>query len=80
MERKNFEDVQKKMAMAIAFKTAYFNLLKDIDKKIINQFISFGTRKSISMLLNNIKNGVRRQTLSQTVLFYLTVLLTKKNR
>lgn len=78
LQRKNFEDVRKKIAMAIAFKEVYFDLLKDTDKRILNEFISFGTGKSIVLLLKNIKNNVRRQTLLQTILFYTSIMLLRK--
>lgn len=80
LRRKNFEDVSKKMAMAIAFKTAYFNRLSDSYKKILNDYISLFTNKSISLLLLNIQNGVRRQTLPQTVLFYTSVLMLRMKK
>lgn len=78
VQRKNFEDVRAKIAMASAFKTAYFDSLKEVDKKILNEYLSFGTGKSLDMLLKNIKNGVRRQTLSQTFLFYASIMLLKR--
>lgn len=78
LQRKNFEDVRKKIAMAIAFKASYFNLLKDADKKILNDYISFGTVRKLSMF-RNIKNGVRRQTFTQTFLFYTSIMLLKRS-
>jgi len=78
LQGKNFEDVRQKLVMARAFKAAYFDRLKDNDKKILNEFICFGTGKSAGFLLKNIKNGVRRQTISQSFLFYISILLMKK--
>lgn len=78
LQRENFEDVRRKIAMAIAFKDSYFSQMKDADKKILNEFISFGKGRTLSMLLENIKNGVRRQTFSQTFLFYTTILSLKR--
>lgn len=79
MQQKNFEDVRKKIAMAIAFKASYYTLLKNADKKILNDYINFGTVRKLSMLFKNIKNGVRRQTCSQTFLFYTSIILLKKS-
>ncbi len=80
LQRKNFEDVRKKRSMAIAFKAAYFDSLCNSYKRILNDYISLFTNKSTAKVLINIQNGVRRQTLSQTFLFYTSILLLKKKK
>ncbi|WP_018616005.1 glycosyltransferase family 2 protein [Segetibacter koreensis] len=74
LQRKNFEDVQKKITMASIFRNVYYDRLPDSKKRILNEFISLGTGKSLALLIKNIKNGVRRQTLLQTILFYVSIL------
>lgn len=80
LQRKNFEDAHSKIQMALAFKAAYYSWLKDKQKVILDEYISFATGKKIRLLFKNIKNGVRRQTLSQTFLFYLSMLLLKNRK
>jgi glycosyltransferase involved in cell wall biosynthesis len=77
-QRKNFEDAKRKIQMALAFKAAYYSHLKDEQKAILLEFIKFATEKKLGLLVRNIRNGVRRQTLAQTVLFYLSIMLLKK--
>lgn len=78
LQKKNFTDIQFKIQMILAFKKIYFNLLPDTKKKILNEYIKFVTGKKVLLLFRNIRNGVRRQTLSQTFLFYVSVLLLRK--
>lgn len=75
---KNFEDVCYKIKMAKQFRALYGDKLESEKLKLISAFIDLNSRKSVSLLIENIRNGVRRQTLPQTVLFYLTVMLNKK--
>ena len=78
LQRKNLEDAEQKLRMALAFKSLYYDRLTQSHKRILDEFISFATRTSFSRLVRNIRNGVRRQTLSQTFLFYVSMMLLKK--
>lgn len=77
---KNFRDAQSKIDMSIAFKDKYFNQLNTFQKKIITDFIVLASSKKISSIIKNLNNGVRRQTLSQTFLFYITLVLHKTKK
>jgi len=77
VQRKNFEDVRAKIAMALVFRDSFYGSLKESHKKILNQYISLFKRKTFFMLFNNIQNGVRRQTLPQTILFYISIFMLK---
>lgn len=76
-QKKIFQDVERKFKMAIAFKHQYKELLNAAQSSVINDFINLYKQKSLQVFFRNLKNGVRRQTFSQTVLFYLAVLLRK---
>ena len=78
VEQKNFDDVKSKLQMALVFKEIYFDKLSQFNKKVINDFLALSKKTSLPLLIQNIKNGIRRQTLNQTILFYLTLLLSKK--
>jgi rhamnosyltransferase len=80
LQRKNFEDAEQKLHMALAFKSLYYDRLTQSHKRILDEFINFATRTSFSRLVRNIRNGVRRQTLSQTFLFYASMMLLKKKQ
>jgi glycosyltransferase involved in cell wall biosynthesis len=77
VNKKNFEDAQSKMQMALDFANIYCGSLSSSHKKAIEDFINFYKTKAILLLWKNIRNGVRRQTITQTVLFYISVLLLK---
>jgi rhamnosyltransferase len=78
VNKKNFEDVLSKIRMAVDFKTLYSNRLSDSQKNIIDDFINLSRSKNIMLLWKNLKNGVRRQTATQTLLFYFSILFLKK--
>lgn len=78
LQRKSFDDARRKIKMAQAFRDLFVNQLKRNDKIILSDYISFGTGNKISMVCKNIRNGVARQTLAQTFLFYLSILFLKK--
>jgi glycosyltransferase involved in cell wall biosynthesis len=80
IEKKNFEDVNFKIVMAKKFKKTYHHQLNKQQLRLIDNFLNFTFNKSFSLFIKNIKNGLRRQTLSQTILFYLTILLSKKKK
>lgn len=78
LQGKNFADARRKIKMAKVFRAFFANQLTEKDKMILDDYISFGTGNSISMLFKNIRNGVARQTLAQTILFYVSILFLKK--
>ncbi len=80
IDKKNFEDVKGKIIMANVFKKIYYATLNDSDKKFVDDFINFSRSKSLTLLIRNLRNGLRRQTFNQTLLFYLTLLLSKRNQ
>ncbi len=80
IDKTNFTDIDSKVKMATVFKTTYYNRLSDNNKKAIDDFIALFKKKKLLFIIRNIKNGVRRQTLNQTLLFYLTVFFSKKKR
>jgi rhamnosyltransferase len=79
VDKKNFEDVKLKLQMAQVFKEIYYNQLSNDNKKVIDDFLSLSKKRNLPLLIRNIKNGIRRQTFSQTLLFYLTLVLAKRN-
>jgi rhamnosyltransferase len=79
LQRKHVEDVRKKMIMALSFEDIYLKMLSKEHKRVLKDFIGLFAKKGIGALFKNIQNGVRRQTLLQTILFYITVLMLPKN-
>ncbi len=79
IDQSNFDDVKNKLKMALIFKNIYYSRLSESNKKAIDDFIQLSREKSLPLLIRNIKNGIRRQTFNQTLLFYLTLILLKKN-
>jgi glycosyltransferase involved in cell wall biosynthesis len=80
IDKENFNDVRSKIIMAIVFKKLYYNQLSASNKNMLDEFLELSKKRTPSLLFRNIKNGIRRQTLSQTLLFYLTLLLSKRNK
>ena len=78
LQGKNFADARRKIEMAKVFRALFANQLKERDKMILDNYISFGTGNKMSMLFKNIRNGVVRQTPAQTFLFYVSILFLKK--
>ena len=78
IDKKNFDDVRSKIKMAIVFKNKYYEQLSAHNKQVIDDFIALSKKRNLPLLIRNIKNGIRRQTLNQTVLFYITLILSKK--
>ena len=78
IDKKNFDDIKSKIKMAFVFKKIYYSQLSAYNKKIVDDFIKLAHKKTLPLLFQNIKNGIRRQTFNQTLLFYLTLLLSKK--
>ncbi|HEY2727545.1 MAG TPA: hypothetical protein VGI61_10265, partial [Parafilimonas sp.] len=80
VDKGNFKDVKSKVEMALEFRKVYYDKLSTANKKVICDFIALLKNKTGSLFLKNIKNGLRRQTFGQTLLFYFTILLSKKNQ
>jgi rhamnosyltransferase len=78
IQKKNFQDFRAKLKMSLAFKKLYYLQLSNSQKVVIDDFIAFSKNKSLLLLLKNIKNGLRRQTFNQTILFYCSILFSKK--
>ncbi len=77
INKKNFKDVSNKIKMALEFKRIYLHLLNQHQLKIIDDFINLSRTKSIRLLKNNLNNGLRRQTIGQTILFYVSIMFNK---
>ncbi|GGF17737.1 glycosyltransferase family 2 protein [Hymenobacter cavernae] len=75
IKKSNLKDVKNKLLMAEALVNAYRVELGTKQLKVVKDFINLFKYKRFSFLLNNIKNGVRRQTLTQTILFYVSAYL-----
>lgn len=69
------QDVERKFAMAEAFHKRYGNILSEENIKILQDYLQLSRRRSFYMIIKNLRNGIRRQTISQSLLFYLTILL-----
>lgn len=77
IQKKNLKDAKSKIDMAKELKIKYYNQLNSSQLNLIDNFIEFSETKSIQLLLKNLNNGVRRQTISQTFLFYSSVFFLK---
>lgn len=80
VDKKNLDDVKSKLKMALIFKKIYYSQLSDQNKKMLQNFIELSKSRSLPLLIRNVKNGIRRQTFSQTLLFYLTIILSKRDQ
>ena len=76
--KKNLHDVEKKIKLANAFKEVYKQKINEKQLQAINDFILLSKRKSISLFIKNWKNGLKRQTFIQTVLFYVSIFFFKQ--
>jgi glycosyltransferase involved in cell wall biosynthesis len=75
IQRKPIKDAENKMLMAEAFKNKYQGSLTEEQTLMIDDFIDFSKNKHISSFFKNLEHGVRRQTLMQTILFYISAYL-----
>ncbi len=80
INKMNVKDADNKIKMAIVFREKYNDLLDKKTMQIINDFILLQKKKSLSLIIKNLKNGLRRQTFMQTSLFYISIILTKTKR
>ncbi|MBV9963281.1 MAG: glycosyltransferase family 2 protein [Parafilimonas sp.] len=77
VDKKIFDDVNRKYQMAIQLKDQYNTLLNKQQKNLIDTYVSFLHSKKIIPAFKSLKSGIRRQTFWQTALFYFAVLLRK---
>lgn len=77
---KNVDDVLNKIKMIKVFNSIYHEKLSAGQKKIIDDFILLAKHKSLSLIINNLKNDLKRQTFLQTLLFYISILKIKSTR
>ncbi len=77
VNKKSFAEAKAKYRMLLAFKKEYADSLNQTFKKTLSDFLCFYTKKSLSCMLRTIRNGVRSQTLTQSLLLYVTLLLSK---
>lgn len=78
IQKKNLRDALNKVNMAKEFRKKYQNLLSPAQIELIDNFVKLFETKSIALFLKNLKSGVRRQTVSQTFMFYTSILLLKR--
>ncbi|WP_324672906.1 glycosyltransferase family 2 protein [Hymenobacter sp. GOD-10R] len=75
IQRKPIKDAEKKVLMAEVFRSKYQSSLTVEQTLMIDDFIDFSKNKHISLVFKNLEHGVRRQTLMQTILFYISAYL-----
>ncbi len=75
VNKKNFAEAQAKYKMLLTFKKKYEGSLNEISKKVLSDFLCFYTKKNMLCMLRTIRNGVRSQTLAQSLLLYTTLFL-----
>ena len=80
IERKTLQDLGKKIAMAKEFSYRYANRLNKEQTELIDNFVDLSKHKSFLLFYRNVRNGVRKQTLAQTSLLYISMLLFKEKK
>ncbi len=75
IERKMLQDLTRKISMAKEFSYTYADRLDDQQKLLIDNFIKLSKNKSLLLFYRNARSGVRKQTLGQTSLLYISMLL-----
>lgn len=78
MEGKNFKDAGARYTMMQVFRNRYYTIMDNKHQQTLDDFLAFYTNKSPMQVWKNIKNGMRSQTMHQSLLFYITVFLKKK--
>jgi hypothetical protein len=63
--------------MILTFKKKYYKDLNPEYRNMLDTFLSIFDKKNPFTFIKNIQNGVRSQTLAQSLLLYTTILLTK---
>lgn len=77
IEKKMLRDLTRKIFMAKEFSSTYADRLDDQQKLLLDNFIELAKTKSLLLFYRNAKSGVRKQTLGQTSLLYISMLLFK---
>lgn len=80
LQKKMRHDLTRKISMARMFRLTYANRLDEQQKQLLANFINLSKRKSLLLFYRNVKNGVRKQTLSQTSLLYISFFLFKESK
>lgn len=80
LQRRNVKDMIAKHAMLLIFRDRYSSLMRADLKQTLDDFIHFYDSRSITMILKNIKNGVRSQTFIQSFLVYATIFFLPKKQ
>lgn len=69
-----YKDVSNKLEMAKSFKQRFYTTLTINQRSILDNFIALSNKKNLAIIIRNIRNGVRRQTILQTFLFYAAII------
>ena len=77
VNKKNVTEVKAKYAMLVSFREKYSDNLNKEQNDVLNTFLCFYKKRNILCMARSIKNGVRSQTLAQSILLYTTILFTK---
>lgn len=80
LQRRNVKDMIAKHAMLLTFRERYGQRMRADQKQVLDDFIRYYDDRSITTIIRNIRNGVRSQTLIQSLLVYLTILFLPKNK
>lgn len=80
LQRRNVKDMIAKHAMLLTFRERYGLQMRADLKQTLDDFIHYYDNKSIATIIKNIRNGVRSQTLIQSLLVYLTILFLPKKK
>lgn len=72
-----FNNLTKKINMVKTFKQIYLRQLSEKQINLLDNFVKLSINKNINLFYTNIKNGVRKQGLSQTMLFYISMIFYK---
>ncbi len=78
LEGGNFKDAGARYKMMQVFKDRYYAVMNKELQQTLDDFLSFYTHKSPLKAWKNMKNGMRSQTLHQSILFYITIIMLKK--
>jgi glycosyltransferase involved in cell wall biosynthesis len=77
VNKRNFQDAEKKYAMLTIFKERYGSTLDKKRAHILDNFLCFFTKKNPLSMIRSIKAGARCRTFPQSVLLYITIFLKK---
>ena len=80
LQKKMLHDLTQKIVMAKAFSYTYASRLDEQQKKLIANFVDLAKQKSLRLFYYNVKSGVRKQTLAQTSLLYISMWLFKERK